>query len=270
MESVSDKVWDEMVSVISERNKLWESTVDLRDSISYAIKDDKKKRAANGDEVVSGTVVVENNVKTTFGREFIDNHIVVDYYDCDGESVVEGGSHPHYKLYNVLGFIKWPNIHINRKPSFRAIRKYFAEIFCDFQGTLSNEYVNEPIVEKCKNILDAVHSENLYPELCDLALAEGFDRTNYYGFNTTSQIVKLPVYNDVIAIREYLDDNAENSESPLVKYVTDVYWDFLFNISRINVESVWYYSDNYFLIKFPRREMPADSGLPIFENEKTV
>ena len=96
-----------------------------------------------------------------------------------------------------------------------------------------------------------MHGDELRPKLYEVAKAKGYDKSDLYGFNRTSQIVELPVYADVIALREYIDEHVESGDEPLTKYVTDVYWNFLYNISRINIESVWYYCDNFRSITFP-------------------
>lgn len=241
-----------MVSVIFERQKLGRCMFDLRDSISRAIRNDVEKNKDDGIEVSSGTVVAENATKTEFGREFIDNHVVVDYFfDTDGETIMYGENHPHFVLYRAKTFISHMPMHPERTLPYQVIQSFYANVFCDFQGTLPSEYADEPIVEKCKNILEIMHGSELHPKLYELAAAKGYERGSLYGFNSTSQIVELPVYDDVIALREYIDEHTDDADNPLVKYVTDVYWNFLYNISRLNNESIWYYIVNFRSINLP-------------------
>lgn len=252
MENASDKVWDDMVSTISERQKLGSSTFDLRHSISRAIRNDVEKNKNDGIEVSSGTVVVENETKTEFGREFIDNHVVVDYYfSNDGKTVMYGGSHPHLVLYRANSLAYGFAIDPEKTEPVQVIQSFYTNVFCDFQGTLPSEYADEPIAEKCKNVLEIMHGRELHPKLYNLAKSKGYERGSLYGFNSTKQIVELSVYDDVVALREYIDDYTDGADNPLVKYVTDVYWDFLYNISRINNESVWYYCVNFRSIQVP-------------------
>lgn len=252
MRRVSENVWDDMVSVISKRHALWSSTFDFYYKIKWFLKNESQISKDKGIELLSGTTVIENKTETKFGREFIDNHVAVEYYFCnDGETVMYGGSHPHFVLYQANSLANGFAIRPDMTNIFRTIRGFYANVFCDFQGTLPSEYAVEPIVEKCENVLETMHSNELRPKLYELAKSKGYEKSDLYGFNRTSQIVELPVYADVIAIREYLDEHLESGDEPLTKYVTDVYWDFLYNISRINIESVWYYCDNFRSITFP-------------------
>lgn len=263
MEKTSDKVWKDIFLNISERYGLWSSTFDFYFGVSEKLEEEFQKSKKDGAGLLSGTTTLTNDTETKLGREFIDNQIALEYHLYDeGETVMFGGGSPRLVVYNVNKIINGFPVRLDKTAIFRTIREFYTNVFCDFQGTFPSEYANEPIVEKCRNVFETVRSQELPSKLYDLANSETEMGLDLYKFECIKQIVKLPVYCDATEIRDYLDEH--ESSDRLTKYVTDIYWDFLYNISRIGIEFIWLFYENFSLSIFPwQRDL---NGLIGFEN----